>query len=752
MNSQYLARVSLLIKIALGVFWLSFALISPVSAQSASEAYLRFYAPKDIVFEQERLPFTVELHNPTDESLGIVRVGVQFSTLIEIIDLDSRCGERIPSNQSQIICTLPNVEAQSFNKIEFAVVGNLDDRPGFSAGVFADPFSTSTTSLSGEIATRNQATDTVGLSDGSRFVEGQTLSIGVARHVLFDPDGDGLGYISEILAGTDPSDATSLPRRNAIIDATFLYSQQADSYTRGKIGPLVENLLTSTNQFFRDNEINITLRLAALGLQEYDKPDATLEELYNDFVATNSEGFPDLDAIRISTGADLLFFLHATGGNEAGDFCLLSTQADAIHGDFYPEAHAGRLLSVINFGPSCTGINDLAGTVAINMGIVSSRAAEPNGGTFPFSAGHVTPEGIATRETRFGRDHESNDNISSFVLNRFSDTQKMCGISACGFDRNDLANGADTVFSLNATRYLVAELTTSVLPIPDPEFFDRPTVGRDRIPQLNITLSSSSAGAIKGQLAPVAVELTNEGSEAVHDLRVRFGGDIDDIAFVTEDDQCFVRAEEWELVSESDYQIPTKGEVVCFVRKLEPNQKAGFNFQAEVLEEYSPGEAVALTLSGRVNTWFFPASGFCIPFFDNAADSQQLGNPCPSFVQSSSPINSEENTLSIESFDTSLRPQLEGDKLTVPYLRVFDGSLVSALFEVLSNDSSRLRLLDYQELDDSIQPERESTFSEDGELTLRGVSSNGKSFDISAMQVNDMNSGEFKVISVVEVD
>ncbi len=730
----------------------AFALVvaSLSHAQSSNEAYVRFYAPKDFVYEQERLPFTVELHNPTKDSLGVIRVGVQFSTLVEVIDLDSRCGRRIPDNKTQLICTLANVEAQSDYSIGFAVVGNVDDRPNFSVGVTAEPFkgnASNSDSDSGTIEVRSQESGTEGIADGSRFIEGQTLSVKVARHVLFDQDGDGVGNISEILAGSDPRNSNSLPQHNAVIDVTFLYSQKAYDFYRGKLGPMTENLVTTTNQFLRDNRVNITLRLAAMGLQVYDKPEATMQEVFDDFTAQNGEYFPDLDEIRIGTGADLMVFLHLLENPDPEDFCGNFLAPSTVLGDFYPSAHEGRLRSVLDVAPRCVSRPDIAPGLAINMGIVASRDDEPDGGTFPFSAGYITPEGIATRETQIGN---AADNESLFVdRSRFSDSQRLCVFSSCGVDPNDLVNGADTVFSMNATAHLVAALTPRVQPVLDPATLIRPTAGWEAFPDLDMIIASPNGGAVKGQSAPIVVELSNDGREALHDLRIRLFANLAEAEFVTEDNQCFVLADDLTTVGESDYQTPAAGEVICYVRDLEPGQKAGFNFQVQIAEEHSPGNAVPIHLSGNANMWRLRQSEFCLPFFDSAEDAQLNGSPCPSQITKSSVPDAQEYSPLVISYDSSLLPQLVDDKLTVPYLRLFDGSLVSAMFEVEYGSETRLVLLEYRELDAGVVPAIESYYALNGELTLINVNNAGEELQVSAMLIESADPIQFAVTSSI---
>lgn len=712
-------------------------------AQNANEPYLRFYAPDSHVFENEGLPFFIDLSNPGGESYRIVRVVVQFSERVTLVGMDSRCGQRIPDNQTQLVCTLTDVNPYSFYQLGFAVLGDLANRPGFTVSVTAGSYNPQSGDFADTFSVLSQATGSSGLADGDPQIEGPSLTIEVARNVLFDRDRDGLGDVSEKLAGSNPGDGRSLPEGNAVIDIAFLYSQVADDYYGGKIGSLVDNLISTTNQFFADNNVAITLRLAGLGLADYDRSGANLSTVLDDLSDSGSQYFPNLYAIRIGTGADLMVYLHRIPEGQAGEYCAIASRVDATWGDYYPEAHAGRLLSVLNVDASCASLSELGGPVAINMGVVASRTASPDGGTFPFSAGYLNTDGFATKEFGIGNSAASSE---AFLLaNRLSDPGRVCGFSPCGVDWHDLANGANTVLSLNATRYLIANLTPAVkFGIPD----HRPTVGWDQWPGLRLIQTGVSNTGIKGEQVQVRVELLNENTQTLHDLRIRFLSNRSEARFATGDNQCSVLASEAVTGSTTLDSDPQTGEVVCFVRDLAPGQTAGFEYTVGLGEQVDTEFAVPVTVSGRVNMWQISGSDDCIAFFDSAIHAQLALNPCPAKPASTSSLLVMPLQFDASAYDPANSPLVTGTTLTVPYLRIFDGSLVSALFEILQGDEVQLKLLDYQELDSGFQANLESEFTTQGQLILRNVKYNDSHWQLVAELLSSPEQGVFGHLTV----
>lgn len=721
----------------------SFLFANTTLAQNGSSPYLRFYAPDSHVFENEGLPFFIDLSNPGSESYSIVRVVVQFSKRVTLAGMDARCGQRIPNNQTQLVCTLTNVNPHSFYQLGFAVLGDLTNRPGFTVSVTAGSYNPRSGDFANTFSVLSQTAASSGLADGDPQIEGPSLTIEVARNVLFDRDRDGLGDVSEILAGSNPGDSRSLPDGNAVLDIAFLYSQVANDYYGGKLGSLVDNLITTTNQFFADNNVAITLRLAGLGLEDYDRSGVSLATVLEDFSDSGSPYFQDLDAIRVGTGADLMVYLHRIPESQAGEFCSIASRIDAIWGDYYPEAHAGRLLSVLNVDASCAGLPELGGPVAINMGVVASRIASPDGGTFPFSAGYLNNDGFATKEFAIGNSTAASE---AFVLaGRLSDPGRVCGFSPCGVDWHDLAYGANTVFSLNATRYLVASLTPTVKSgTPD----HRPTVSWDQWPALRLIQTSNSDAGIKGNQVSVRVELVNEDSQTLHDLRIRLLANRDEARFATADTQCRVLASDDLADGAATGDVAQTGEVVCFVRDLAPGQSAGFEYTVGLDEQVETEIAVPLIVSGRVNMWPITGSDNCIAFFDSAIHAQLALDPCLAKPADTSSLLLMPLQFDSTAYDPANSPLVTGTTLSVPYLRLFDGSLVSALFEIQQGDDVQLKLLDFQELDSSFEASLESEFTKQGQLILRNVKYNDSHWQIEGELLSDPGDGVFGNLTI----
>ena len=165
-------------------------------------------------------------------------------------------------------------------------------KPGFSSTI-------SVSSNEGGFSIDEQSTTSIGLGDGDRSIEGATLDLLVLRDVLFDVVRNGVPDVNETIMGTDPQNPTSFSLEPAVIDVAVLYSSLAGDYYGTKITNRIEHLLTATNQFYRNNDVGITLRVVAMDEVEYSDSDASLNETFNKFSAQSHEAFFELESIRI---------------------------------------------------------------------------------------------------------------------------------------------------------------------------------------------------------------------------------------------------------------------------------------------------------------------------------------------------------------------------------------------------------------------------------------------------------------------
>lgn len=118
-----------------------------------------------------------------------------------------------------------------------------------------------------------------------------------------------------------------------------------------------------------------------------------------------------------------------------------------------PLCHQGDLLSAVNVGPDCLFSFNMAPAFASNMGIALERQRSPSGGTFSYSAGFGVSDEFRTLDTAISSANDTHAFGSTLTINRFSNPDSLCLGFACGVDRNDIANGADAVYSLNKTRH-----------------------------------------------------------------------------------------------------------------------------------------------------------------------------------------------------------------------------------------------------------------------------------------------------------
>jgi hypothetical protein len=76
-----------------------------------------------------------------------------------------------------------------------------------------------------------------------------------------------------------------------------------------------------------------------------------------------------------------------------------------------------------------------------------------------------------------------------------------------------------------------------------------------------------------------------------------------------------------------------------------------------------------------------------------------------------------------------------GNRLSVPFIRLDDGGLISAEFQINFFDQVQFELLSYQVLDSSIVPLAEARFTDAGVLSLSNLLVGELNYDIDATLV-----------------
>ncbi|PCJ25337.1 MAG: hypothetical protein COA96_07635 [SAR86 cluster bacterium] len=696
---------------------------------SQTDAFVRHHTSKSFVFQGERLPFYIDISNPTNSELTLVNINIQFSALVDVRGLDDRCSKWTPEGKTAIVCILPRIKANSFYQIDYYIVGNIDIRPEFSSSI-------TVSSREDNIAVNSQSTETIGFSDGDFSIEGQTLTISVARDILFDTDRDGVSDINENILGTDPEDPNSSSHQNALIDVTVLYSDTAREYHRDKLESEIQYLITATNQFYQRNNVNITLRLAALGQVEYSADKSSISSVFEDLTSETHASFQELSDIRLGTGADMILLVHPFTELSDTDLCGVSASGvNAVMGDFFREGFAGRLLSVIDTGPACRGRRDIAALLGGNMGLAVSREDSPDGGTFPFSAGYKIDDVFATK---MPSSFVSTTPLSEFTsrLNRLSTPNSLCLGRPCGIDRNDLAKGANAVFSLNATAYVISDLTPEVLPRQPSIFETTTTIDLESSSSLSIIQTSNRTGAFVEDWINYSVEVSNTSTSSLNDLAIVFSNAHNSNLYRTDDSQCTVltQANETLLIS-GDSTLEGHGELTCYVKNLQPGQAAGFTYALKISDSgIISGEGYFAQLVS-VNRIPYLESIACLPVFQDILSAKSGSDVCSifdPFISLEQEIQSEQIIKTEPKIDLKLLPSITGPLLTVPFIRTSDGLLLSAQFRVGLLEQLELELITVEFLESTLQPQIESIITINNRLIVKNLEIQGSLYDLEA--------------------
>lgn len=727
MKPKFLYKLSLLFLLTAGPFFSVF-----IYAQE-TVASARHYTGKSFLLDGERQPFHIELSNPTSSSLQEVTVTVSFTAELEVRGLDGDCSESKPGSSTEITCTIAEVEPRSFQQLSYDIVGDVDLRPGFSV-------STSVSSVGGSILVQSQDTDSLGLLDNSRLVEGPIFDIFVARNILLDSDGDGVSDASELSIGTDPSNRFSVSNRNAVIDVLVLQSEETDRHYEGRFGGRVDYLLAATNQFYKENNVGITLRLAAFGTVDYSSSAQTVTDIFNELFERSNTAFNDIDLMIKNTGADVVLFAHPVFPSAVVDpnadpdiaptlFCSVAqTNADAVQGDFYKEAFGFRMLSVLNSSRDCLGAANLAVPLALNMGIVRTRQSNPEGGTFSFSSGHIqgnyfetfVPASI-TPETAAP---DTVVEVRGVGINILSSPERLCLGRPCGVDRNDLVNGADAVFSLNATAHIVADLSPTVTPLSASDIEPKVTIAASNKESIEVRQFSNSRKIVRGDWVSIQVEARNTSADVLHNLEFRFVSSFDSELFRTGDNQCSILAASGAELSQDLFgSREGQGSIVCYVNNLQPGQVAGFSYSVRVDNSISDfGQNGFLSLAG-VNNQLMRDGQACFIVSETSAESGVASDVCSLFTADSNLFT--DPTRELDGINPALLPEIIGSVFTVPFVRLFDGGLISAQFRVIEGTARSYELIDLNNLSSFLSPNTAAQFAEDGQLAISNATIDG---------------------------
>jgi len=482
---------------------------------------------------------------------------------VSIGNVDSECTESSDGATRTIDCDVGTLNANSADLIDFFIDGpnSIDAGPSFTMSLSAT-----------NISVVEPNSFTASLADGDETVSGSSFTIHVVRDMNSDINQNTIPDIDEAII--NPASGTPIDEilaTHASIDLLFLYTPAAESYLEGQILERVNQYMTATNQIFRENDV--MLRLNAVGLEEipYLNADADVDTTLTSFAAKTDSAFADFNNLLASSGADIAVMMHALEAGSGTECTAATANALGRQGDFQPQYHQGELLSVINVGPDCLGFKNIAASIAANMGVVSDRINETDGGTYSFSAGYELADVFTTIMVGSGGAPRS----TTPGLLRFSNPAAICNNFACGVDRADIASGADAVNSLNRTRHVVSQLS-------DTEFnfgeLGRVTILDGDAAELTVSHSPTESGAIISDFAEFGVVVTNDSTEVFSDLVISVSH-LNDGAVSSETQTYQVTSSNCVILGPDlttgglvvDGVVEKAGQIECLISQMNPN-------------------------------------------------------------------------------------------------------------------------------------------------------------------------------------
>ena len=713
---------------------LSVALLFLPFVAFSQVATIDLSAERDFVYQdgvypavgESVLPFVVTLHNPGTTDLNDLEFTVVLSANTTVGNVDSVCelGEEsadVGVSSVVLVCNVDELKANRTKIIDFYV-----DGPN-SLGV-GEGFQVSISSADATILEPDAVEAT--LADGDRRIRGSELFVHLVRNIDLDINQNTVPDLDEAILGLPISTPVEeLLAREAVVDVLFVYTPAAAQYLGQKLEARARAIISSANQTFRENDVAIKFK--SVGIEEipYTINDATIEATFDALAAKTNPAVDELDNLVITSGGDIVVMMHALDTTTDTNCGVTSLNGVGRQGDFQTLYHQGKLLSAINFGPNCLFSLNLAPVFASNMGIARERQRSPDGGTFSYSAGYGITNGFRTLGTAIGTSSLG----SAVTINRFSNPDSLCLGVDCGVDRGDIANGADAVYSLNKTRHLVSAITPTV-------FHVEPSAIADKITQLGsvydleVVQTSVETSAIVNEFTEFVVSVTNTSSATLSDIDIQLAhvnaGSIVEEAqyYETSSNLCTIldsKLSATELVVGD--AIQKTGTLNCTIDSIAPGESLSFNYRIQI-DSTPPLIESAAYYHEVVEVNGVPQleSLVCIPVFANFVDAIAGSSVC-SAVQNLPLTFGPQSLAGLDQVAT-----VTGNQLSVPFIRLDDGSLISAEFRITFFGEVRFELLSYQVLDSSIVPVVEARFTDAGVLSLPSLLVGGLNYNIDA--------------------
>ena len=390
----------------------------------------------------QQLDVNVAVTNNTGSNLSGEQLAVLFALdNTELMSSSAGCSTGNVGANFALICTLPDTAPTATSTIDYSIRLTDSSYPFIASGVFVgDPFGDHV---------RN---------DDFAFV---------VRDTLIDSDGDGQSDFNEEIVGTNPNNSASViaSGTDSIIDLMFLYTPRFVSDI-GSLTPetKINELVEVTNGYYANSQIDVTFRPVLY--RQVNHVVSSLNSSFNAVGASAGE-FSFVNDTREAVGADIVVLIDGLFGSDS--VCGLGTTPGVgFQGEFFHPNISNADLYVTLYtdgfpsggGSGCSD-DTLAHEFGHNHGLDHSHRELGAEGTFTWAVGHGVDGSFATIMANTSL-YPGSDDVPFFSNPASND----CNGLPCGVDRSDVEQGADAVFTINHTRFQIANRRQSrFLPI-----------------------------------------------------------------------------------------------------------------------------------------------------------------------------------------------------------------------------------------------------------------------------------------------
>lgn len=275
--------------------------------------------------------------------------------------------------------------------------------------------------------------------------------LNVVNNIATDTNEQGVSLFNQSLLPALTQDRLG----NIIIDVMALFTPDTEALYGAATATRINQLISLTNQIYRDSGVAITLRPVHHARVDYQASSADMYTLLDELSSSKHPAFMHVPALRRQFGADLVVVF--TPLDAQSDLCGLAnlggyrTMGDMLS---FKESDNAYSLVAIN----CPVSSALAHEIGHNMGLTHSQRENGAGGTLPYATGYGVDGQFVTvmaTPSRFG---------NAARVARFSDPSVRCESLPCGVHYTDAAFGADAVRALNLVRYQIASYMPTRVP------------------------------------------------------------------------------------------------------------------------------------------------------------------------------------------------------------------------------------------------------------------------------------------------